>query len=77
MSALAYHKALSGKRLNWEPEYGKADKASSVVFKKFPIPAPHLSWDIASQVEARELLRDNWLRVLDTAERSPVDQHRR
>jgi hypothetical protein len=33
-NTLAYHKALSGKRLDWEPEYGKADKASAVVFKK-------------------------------------------
>jgi hypothetical protein len=57
-NTLAYHKALAGKRLDWEPEYGKADKASAVVFKKFPVPAPHLSWDIASQVEARELLRE-------------------
>jgi hypothetical protein len=55
---LAYQEALSGKRLDWEPEREGTEKDSSVVYKKLPLPAPRGSWDQPALLEVLELLRE-------------------
>ena len=55
--ALAYQKAISGERLEWEPAREETDKGSAVVYKKLPVPAPRSCWDQPDLLEVLELLR--------------------
>lgn len=55
---LAYHLALSDVGLGWKPERRETDEAPFVEFQKTPIPESHIYWNLADQVEAKELLSE-------------------